>query len=234
VVSKTAAEQSIRVLIAFFAALVGFGLKNLPDHPLPGGGWMAFLVAVALFLRFMTGAANHLWREHAKSGVKDGDKHLYVLDLTFLIVFGVIAALMCYACTTRRFLLLAMLLLTIALVWGFVDQCLHRKLMKGASTTEQTVYKSAMERWQFWRRMDLLQLLAFLLALVVIGVPRWEVDPLTIYGWTPSDTLVWLFLFVVNTGILGWDFVRQFGALSEPLTSQSGVGTVGTTGACGP
>ena len=52
-------EQTIRVITVFFSTLIGFGLKKLLDAgtgDLAGvNGWLCFILAVLLFLRFLLG-----------------------------------------------------------------------------------------------------------------------------------------------------------------------------------
>jgi hypothetical protein len=63
-------ENCVRSILAFFAALIGFGLKHILDADPKAYGdivahrWQYFLVAVLLFLRFFIGSANHLWLRH--------------------------------------------------------------------------------------------------------------------------------------------------------------------------
>ncbi len=58
-------EQSIRTITAFFAVLLGFGIKKLLDSGVELGGdkWPCFILSVLLFLRYLLGSANHLWLE---------------------------------------------------------------------------------------------------------------------------------------------------------------------------
>ena len=97
------AGASVGVVTALFAALTGFGLQHLLartdvdafERPL------SFLVAILLFLRFLTGSANHLWYEHVRESIIDPNKEFgrkeFALDLGFLTVFGCLAAFMCHA-----------------------------------------------------------------------------------------------------------------------------------------
>src|SRR5437879_4207317 len=62
-------DQSIRVITAFFAALLGFGLKNLLDNKSLPSDMPApcFILSVLLFLRFILGSANHYWYDYVNT-----------------------------------------------------------------------------------------------------------------------------------------------------------------------
>jgi hypothetical protein len=78
-------EPSIRAVTVFFAAVLGFGLKHLLDTDYTQKTadiytykWLFFLVAVFIFLRFLTGSANHLWLEYQKS---ERDDVMFIVNL---------------------------------------------------------------------------------------------------------------------------------------------------------
>ena len=115
------AEQSIRVFTAFFAALVGFGLRPLLERPFPHGGWLPFLGALLVFLRFMTGSAVHMWREHVKDVAnRERSRERMRVDLFCLAGFGVIATLACQQRMPEPFWGLLALLISLALSWDWL------------------------------------------------------------------------------------------------------------------
>jgi hypothetical protein len=116
-----AAERIIGALIGFFVALGGFSLNNLLDDPIPGAGFASFAVAVLLFLRFLTGCANHLWFEHIRPDreeQRDPELRLF-LDLAFLTFVGMAAASMCYSPDASGFFHVAMMMPAGGLLWHF-------------------------------------------------------------------------------------------------------------------
>jgi len=190
-----AAEPGVRVLLAFFAALVGFGLKALLDKPFPEAGLLAFLTAVFLVVRFIVGAANHLWYEYSRQPGSEIAKAAYARDLAFLIVFGVLAALMCYSKSGAAFLGWAAAIPFSALVWGLMDR--------------------VSQKWQFWRTLNAVHLLALLAALAALELPRHGVGPLVLFGWSPSRMYAWWFVLLVGVAILCWDFWQQLDAMHD-------------------
>jgi hypothetical protein len=116
-------EQIVRALLSLFAALIGFGLKRLLDYPLRDVGFAAFVIALLLVLRFLTGASTHLWYEHVRKGrsLHARSALQLVIDLSFLVAFGIIASAMCYAETPARFLYLALFLPLSAGGWYLIE-----------------------------------------------------------------------------------------------------------------
>jgi len=115
-------EPSIRVVTVFFAAVLGFGLKHLLDTVKKDSleiythKWLFFLVAVFIFLRFLTGSANNLWLEHQKYKRVERRRELAKLlswltrddvqvtfSLSWLTFFGLLGVYLCYAGTAREF-----------------------------------------------------------------------------------------------------------------------------------
>jgi hypothetical protein len=120
-------EQIIRVTTAFFSALIGFGLKHLLDiRPEDAGDfardqWPCFILAVLLFLRFLLGSANHLWFEYVRKPPQRVHPGLLVWDLTFVILFGILASVICYSNTVIQFLFWSLTLLGVAIFWNIFD-----------------------------------------------------------------------------------------------------------------
>jgi hypothetical protein len=213
--AKTAADQSVRVLTTFFAALIGFGLKHLLDSPIPGVGWLAFLLAIVVFLRFLTGSANHLWREHVKAGVEACDHWLYALDLGFLVIFGVIALAICYARTAEGFFLMSAVLLLTALGWGGLDHLILSGKANHARDGAKIRYADSKTRWSFWFPLDCIHFVAFLLALVAVAGPSVGIGPAQVRGQTFPVQLAWILMLAVSVVILGFDAKGQMKAMED-------------------
>jgi hypothetical protein len=106
-------DPSIRAFTVFFAAVLGFGLKNLLDQ----GRWLFFLVATFIFLRFLTAAANNLWLEHLKyERDPQPQDFLVVVGFFWITVFGCFGAYLCYADAPTEFFRRACALLSVTLV----------------------------------------------------------------------------------------------------------------------
>jgi hypothetical protein len=139
-------DPSIRVVTLFFAAVLGFGLKNLLDTPNAKNPveihtykgwtweiytykWLFFLVATFIFLRFLTGSANHLWLEYQKymRHHQARDDVLVIVGFFWLTLFGCLGAFLCYADTAPHFFRRAGYLL-LATLAGSMTQWLGYKL----------------------------------------------------------------------------------------------------------
>jgi hypothetical protein len=212
-------EPSIRVLIVFFAAVLGFGLKNLLDTP-PAKNpvweiplykgvpweiythkWLLFLVATFIFLRFLTGSANHLWLEFQKYEIDyrpqdDGQKSeidyrpqndgLLLVGFFWVTLFGCLGAFLCYAGNPSQFFGRAVILLSATLL-GSGSQWLWRA--RGRT--------SPIGQWgDWWTLVNGIQLVA-VVVLWCTGV----------LGWSWGTRL--LFLAFVSVVILIVDFYWQ-------------------------
>jgi hypothetical protein len=99
-------EQSVRVITAFYAVLLGFGLKNLLDGKLVGEWhWVLLIIASLFFLRFLTGSVNHLWVKYVSPAAPSPIcAAWFPFDVGLLMLFGVIGLVICYADTLDTFL----------------------------------------------------------------------------------------------------------------------------------
>jgi len=100
-------ESSIRIITAFFAALVGLAVRYVIDgnNPLSADlRWPCFLLSVFLFLRFLLGSANHLWYEYTKNEPAQVCRYSVGKDFGFLISFGCMAVAITFAKTLKEFL----------------------------------------------------------------------------------------------------------------------------------
>lgn len=189
----------IRAVTAFFAALIGFGLKHLLDletiHPLFDYRRVCFVIAILLYLRFLTGSASHLWLEHVYA--KGPSAGLFVTDIVFLITFGIIASLMSYAEDIYWFLGYGTFLLSLAFLWGIVTAVLQQCMKITAKARwgcvwaplniiHGLVFGGAL--WYSFAHPDpsaihqSLCLLATFSILAVIGDLRWQIYNLDTHG----------------------------------------------------
>jgi hypothetical protein len=198
-------ENCVRSILAFFAALIGFGLKHILDADPNAYGdiavhrWQYFLVSVFLFLRFFLGSANHLWFEHLKPQKPEREpslqNKLLLSDLCFLIGFGLFAAVICYVKSPLEFCCWSIALIAFAILWGICDE-----VMRGS---EARSYGD----WGFWRLVNTSQFVLFGVALLLIDE---RCDLFSWEGWT----LPWSLLLLSSFVIFIWDVRGQLAALT--------------------
>ena len=139
-------EPTIRAVTAFFAALIGFDLKHLldlqPPHPLAPHTVPCFLIAIFLFLRFITGSANHLYVEHVKAQTKSF--LLFGIDIAFIVIFGIVASFISYARNLTWFFGLSAAFLFSAIIWGFVNNAISSR-----------IHHPDRGNWRAWRYINL-------------------------------------------------------------------------------
>jgi uncharacterized membrane protein len=208
-------EKTIQVAVAFYAALTGFGLKHILDAEgssdfLAINKWPIFIVAMLLFFRVLTGAANHLWAEYVRGYPQrvqteqslppvpePAVNRLLIKDVGFLTVFGLFAELMCYATTRWVFFLAGFLFLVVAFLWSEA----HRIIENIYSIT-------TVGNWRFWRWLDPLMAVVFLIAWLIWGRVGWTVPVL---GWNLSLTI----LVAASIILFYVDLSRQFRELQS-------------------
>ena len=173
-------ESAIRTVGAFFAVLLGFGLKRLLDSADPafeplGGQYLCFLLCVLLFLRFLLGSSNHMWFEFVRPDLKTDSTWqsrpwLVMNDFAFLIVFGIVCMAMCYSAQIAQtvgaphlatFLGFNAMLAAIAIAWGLAYEA---KVPGG--------------HWAFWVGINGVHLASVLIA--------WSLLPIEVRGWGAS------------------------------------------------
>jgi hypothetical protein len=126
-------DQSIRVVTTFFAAVLGFGLKHMLDtaktvnaEALYTYKWQFFVVTVLIFLRFLTGPANHLWLQYVKfQTYYRYPNFLVATDLLWLTVFACFGVAICYMNTPDGFFWRTFLLLAAAVASMIWDSALR-------------------------------------------------------------------------------------------------------------
>jgi hypothetical protein len=113
-------------------------------------------VAVFIFLRLLTGSANHLWLEYAKYDRGDyrGRDLLFTLDVASLTLFGCFGVAICYSQTADRFFYWTYWFLILAFGWSIYD--LVRNMMSRARQR-----KSEIGTWALmWMGLNVVQLAA--------------------------------------------------------------------------
>jgi hypothetical protein len=213
-------EQSIRVITAFFAVLLGLGLKNLLDPKAFGpenARWPCFLMSVFLFLRFLLGSNNHLWLEFIHPDNRkvhctkvDGTKvngfkvcRFQILkDFFFLIIFGLLGMGICYSTTVDKFLDGNLWLTGIALGWVFINFLVGR---------------GKRGKWGFWLEVNLAQFFSVLVVHCFVIPRHWGTIPCWLSFVLPGAAWDWsLFILVlVYVVIFTWDVSRQLGILQD-------------------
>jgi len=196
-------EQAIRVVTAFYAVLLGFGLKNLLDHGVEGAKHSCLVLSTLLFLRFLLGSANHMWYVYVRDDLDPGRSEFpsrrwpMMFDCCFLILFGFLALDICYSTTVPKFLFLHLFLPVLAHIWAFCYM-VHREWWKNEKTPDV---------WDYWFWLNAVQ--AFCIAFAIFAGLDW--------GW--NWTLVLVSLIFAYLALLGWDFYKQLEIL-EALRPQ--------------
>ena|SRR5438445_7212594 len=192
-------EQTIRVITVFFSTLIGFGLKKLLDAgtgDLAGvNGWLCFILAVLLFLRFLLGSANHLTLEYTSQEHPGASAGPLIRDLLFLIAFGILALWICYSASIGEFLSRSISLPAGGFVWSVLDPFLRRRELR------PTLGKLAAP----WYAINAFQLIALIVALGFEST-------LTQAAGVTSCLVVLVLVFM---GLLIWDISVQLKALEE-------------------
>jgi hypothetical protein len=216
-------EQAVRVITAFFSVLLGFGLKALLDEAskgdvvMPTGTlWPCFFASTFLFLRFLVGSNNHMWREYVFPDRKEdtsfrASKVGLLRDFSFLMIFGFFGVGICYAKSIDAFLWLNLVLLVIALVWVFVGV----GYISITGRDLPTDVRKKQRRWWFWRWINLVQV-------AVVCFVIYFRDGLAGWSWTgpcwlssvPPLNGMWL-LAVCYAVLLLWDLWKQFEVLEQ-------------------
>jgi hypothetical protein len=212
-------EASIKSISTFFSALVGISLSHLLNNGIDHGqhAWFPFIVATLLFLRFITGSANHLWHTYndlngqtipdstgMPSLESDGKtiklkliaKNDLILDLSILTVFGILATAMCFSQTSEQFLCRGIILFIATVFWNLFDRIIYSKDQKDS----QCAYE-----WTFWLWLNIIHFLFFVVAFLLESCEIGNVD----FGLFRTHWS-WLILVVSGLIILGVDFNCQF------------------------
>jgi hypothetical protein len=111
-------EAIVDAALTFFTILVGLKLADLIDDKsgkLGGDKWPCFVIGVAVFLRYVTGSFVHQRAQH----VNQPDEHdgPFLIDIGFLIAFGIIAVWACVADQVPEFLHRLIVFTATAFAW---------------------------------------------------------------------------------------------------------------------
>src|SRR5438477_2926999 len=122
VLPGTRYETTIRVCTVLFSAVTGFGLNHIlqTTGEFGDGRWLAFLITLFATLRFLFGSANHLWLEYVATDAMKNAKILILWDVFWLMTFSVLVLGLCYAHSTKQFLLLTAIFGGVAAAGGLV------------------------------------------------------------------------------------------------------------------
>jgi hypothetical protein len=195
-------EPSINVFTVFFSALVGLGLQNLLTQQEPDSfgpdRWPCFILAVLIFLRFLTGSANHLWFEYVWKPPADGGRRLLFRDLFSLTAFGVLALRICYTKSVTEFLFWTVFLVAAAAIWGLLDLALQVFMV----TTPASNWASV------WLVINVVQAISIFASQYVHD--HWEVA-VPYLGWSWSM----MALILLSMVLLWWDFKHQLRVLEK-------------------
>lgn len=155
---RRAFESGLRAVTALFAAVLGFGLRELlgqnglrEEFPLsPQWGHLAiFIIAVTLFARFIIGSAIHATFEHVRKPVLS--PYLLLTDISFISMYGILGLAMCYAASLSMMLYLAAAICLIAAVWWVVDFVIRSILSARRGSKQKPI-----ARWHHFLILDLI------------------------------------------------------------------------------
>jgi hypothetical protein len=114
-------QAIVEAALTFFTILVGLKLADLIDKngALCEDKWPCFVTGVAVLLRYVTGSFNHQRAQH----VNQPGKHdvQFLVDIFFLIAFGIIAVWACVAETVLEFFFRLILFTYTAIGWTIVN-----------------------------------------------------------------------------------------------------------------
>ena len=208
-------EQATRVITAFFAVLLGFGLKKLLDQEefTPANAqWPCFFMSVLLFLRFLLGSSNHMWFEFVRPDISQTSTFtasgIRILnDFIFLVVFGLIGVAICYSTTLDEFLKLNLLLTGVALIWVVV----YAAIFKSRKRTREDAIPEG--EWGYWWWINLLQF-SVVFAVLHLTTPN-EWGTILWPSYFPGEAWDWSLaaLVIVYFVIFIIDFRKQLAVL---------------------
>jgi hypothetical protein len=194
-------EQCIRVITAFFAVLLGFGLKKLLDttSELERDRWPCLILCSLFFLRYLLGSANHLWYEFVRPDPAEIPRTAMMGDFGFLIIFGILGLVICYSTNIVDFLFWNLVLVATATCGALLYTFRGPLMVKGKQGGD----------WNFWLPINALQALIILIA--------WLLHNSGVQGrceWLDWDYALTT-LIVVYIVLLGIDFYLQLGVLEK-------------------
>jgi hypothetical protein len=180
----------IQSVVAFYAAVIGFGLQNLlnptvsePNDPhklLLQNGWVCFLILASLALRLITGASIHLVVEHTGSRASPDRIGGVLLDVLTLMVFAPLLLQAAYATSVKTFFCWLCITILGSLLWFPINQLWSPSRSR--------------KDWAFFWRNDLIHLVGTVIAFAIFCM-----NPgLTWYDWSPGLLLCFALTAVVT------------------------------------
>jgi nucleoside 2-deoxyribosyltransferase len=148
-------SQSVDVILVTFSVLVGVSLADffddtkdkLPEHV---HDW-AFLMLVALLLRYLVGSAIHLKHAYrtAPNFKHSASAFLFLKDIVFLIAFGLIAIKITHSVKLFHFWQQITIFIGISLLWSVTDP-IFRKIWEPSALQGRPL-------WEIWTTIDTAQ-----------------------------------------------------------------------------
>jgi len=199
-------EAIVDAALGFFTILVSLKLADLIDDrhaTLSDDKWPCFVIGVAVFLRYVTGSAVHQKAQHVNQrGEHDGQ---FLVDIAFLIAFGVIAVWACVADTVPVFLCRLIWFTSAAFAWSVVYLACALVALAGGKPIEL--------RYLWWLAVNGVQFAVF-----------WWAE----HMWSPVSPIIsifghefrWLWLIsVAAVLVLFWDLALQLRFHKRPTSS---------------
>jgi hypothetical protein len=199
-------EQSVRVVTALFATLLGFGLKQILDNfPDKSTQVPCFLMALMLFLRFLLGSANQSWSDYVKPDAGEVPEKVItrgpmVTDFVFLLIFGLLGSMICYSTSFRAFMERMLVFNLVAVAWCLIY--IRRD-------PRRSVFDD-------WVKMDVAHALvsgAGVAAICWFPLASYRLTWFQRFG-SPPPHVGALLLMLINFGLFLWDVHFQLGLLA--------------------
>jgi len=216
-------ESAIRVIAAFFAVLLGFGLKQLLDPgsraQLSSATGPCFIICVLLFLRFLVGSSTHMWVEFVLPDLKTDSTFKapwwqIVIDFCFLTFFGLLGMAICYSRDLEHFMKLNGIWAFVGVVWSaFYTWLKHVPRQRVANVDAP---KAPREDWWFWILINAVQMAALWLLYGPVMDQRW--GPVWFWwDWLPQPRwdLALLALLLIYALLLFADVMLQLRVLAN-------------------
>lgn len=199
-------EPTIRVVLILFAAILGYGFKNILDNADAIGGtygvngWILFLITLSLAIRFFTGFINHTSSRYLQSSkdITDEAAWEFIIDICILILSGVLLSAVCYSESPAEYLLLSIAFLTLAIIWELIER-----------------YVWKVDKWFFWFKIDFVLIILYLMILCIeyYGILRPDFRILNFVEWP------WLVLLVFSLASMVVDIRSQIRVLQSEKSS---------------
>jgi hypothetical protein len=120
-------SQTVNVITIFFSTFMAIGLQKILEQHLDGQSWLCFVVAFTLFLRFLSGSANHLWFEHVIAIPNETTRRGLLWHSGWLTMFAFLGLQICYAPSIKQFLMWSGAFGLLTVVAPLIDTCREHK-----------------------------------------------------------------------------------------------------------